>query len=78
MDFGKRCPDGSPLNNKAPAAIISALPGGNELFVFGSHADQETFDEIRRQLDAEKAEIVRLPKNAREVEGRYAAVREKI
>ncbi len=66
-----------PLNNKAPAAIISALPGGNELFVFGSHADQETFDEIRKQIDAEKAEIIKTSKNAREVEGRYAAVRER-
>ncbi|MBK8397062.1 MAG: OmpA family protein [Leptospiraceae bacterium] len=66
-----------PLNNKAPAAIISALPGGNELFVFGSHADQETFEEIKKQLDAEKAEIIKTSKNAKEVEGRYAAVREK-
>lgn len=66
-----------PLNNKAPAAIISALPGGNELFVFGSHADQESFDEIKKQLEAEKAEIVKTSKSAREVEGRYAAVRER-
>ncbi|HMV41584.1 MAG TPA: OmpA family protein [Leptospiraceae bacterium] len=66
-----------PLNNKAPAAIISALPGGNELFVFGSHADQESFEEIKRQMDAEKAEIVKTSKSAREVEGRYAAVRER-
>ena len=66
-----------PLNNKAPAAIISALPGGNELFVFGSHADQETYEELKKQMDLEKAEIVKTSKNVKEVEGRYAAVRER-
>ena len=67
----------APLNNKAPSAIIEALPGGNVLFVFGSFADSEALAEIQKKMDLEKAEILRTSKSQREIEGRYFAVMER-
>ena len=44
--WGKGFQMDAPLNNNQPSAVISALPGGNELFIFGSFGDQEKLKEI--------------------------------
>ncbi|MCT8335242.1 OmpA family protein [Leptospira sp. 85282-16] len=40
----------TPLNNKFPSAVISALPGGNELFVFGNFGEEEMLDNLKREM----------------------------
>jgi outer membrane protein OmpA-like peptidoglycan-associated protein len=39
-----------PLNNKLPSAVISSLPGGNELFLFGSFGEDEAIQEVQREF----------------------------
>lgn len=66
----------APLNNKAPSAVIAALPGGNELFVFGSYGDQDSYIEMKKKLEAERAEIMKSARTMKEFEERYAVVKE--
>ncbi len=66
----------APLNNKAPSAVIGAMPGGNELFVFGTYGDQEIFNEIRRKMEAEKIELLKNSKTPREFEVKYSELKE--
>lgn len=40
----------SPLNNRLPSAVISALPGGNEIFVFGNFGEDEMLDNLKREM----------------------------
>ncbi len=40
----------APLNNKLPSAVISALPGGNELFVFGNFGEEEMLDSLKKEM----------------------------
>ncbi len=40
----------SPLNNRLPSAVISALPGGNELFVFGNFGEEEMMEMLKKEM----------------------------
>ena len=66
-----------PLNNKAPSAVIEALPGGNVLFVFGSFTDEVAEKEARLKFEQEKMDIIKNSKSPKEYEGRYLAVLER-
>ncbi len=61
-----------PLNNETPSAVISALPGGNELFVFGSFAEEEILKNLEREMDREHKKIIKESKNEREYKLRFA------
>ncbi|MDX1960681.1 MAG: OmpA family protein [Leptospiraceae bacterium] len=65
-----------PLNNKAPSAVIAAMPGGNELFVFGSYSDQEVYNELKKRMEFEKMELLKTAKTPREYEVKLLALRE--
>lgn len=39
-----------PLNNRYPSAVISALPGGNELFLFGNFGEDELLENLRLEM----------------------------
>ncbi len=47
------------LNNRLPSAIISALPGGNELFVFGNFGEDEMLDSLRKEMTMRSQEASR-------------------
>lgn len=66
----------NPLNNKAPSAVISAMPGGNELFVFGSYGDEDVFKELKVKLEAEKKELLKTSKTPQEFEQKYSLLKE--
>ncbi|MFO0290875.1 MAG: hypothetical protein ACK52O_18070, partial [Pseudanabaena sp.] len=40
----------APLNNRLPSAVISALPGGNEIFVFGNFGEDEMLENLKREM----------------------------
>ncbi|MDF3818963.1 OmpA family protein [Leptospira sp. 96542] len=40
----------TPLNNRLPSAVISALPGGNQLFVFGNFGEEEMLENLKREM----------------------------
>lgn len=40
----------APLNNRLPSAVISALPGGNEIFVFGNFGEEEMLENLKREM----------------------------
>lgn len=58
----------SPLNNAQPSAVISALPGGNELFIFGSFGDQKQLEELNKEYNKQLYEASRTSKNKAEFE----------
>ena len=66
----------APLNNKAPSAVIAAMPGGNELFVFGTYGENEIFQEMRRKMEMEKIELIKTSKTPREFEVKYSELKE--
>ena len=66
----------APLNNKAPSAVIAAMPGGNELFVFGTYGDQELFNEMRRKMEQEKIELLKTSLTPREFEVKYTELKD--
>ncbi len=66
----------APLNNKAPSAVISPMPGGNELFVFGSYSDQEIYMDLKKKMDHEKTELLKSSKTPKEFETKYAVLKE--
>jgi len=47
------------LNNKLPSAVISALPGGNELFVFGNFGEEDLLDSLRKEISQKSQEASR-------------------
>ncbi|AOP32867.1 hypothetical protein A0128_02660 [Leptospira tipperaryensis] len=57
---------GSPLNNEMPSAVISALPGGNELFVFGTFGEKELLDELGKEFESKGEAAARSSKNSNE------------
>lgn len=57
---------GSPLNNEMPSAVISALPGGNELFVFGTFGEKELLDELGKEFESKGEIAARSSKNSNE------------
>ncbi|MCK6381326.1 MAG: OmpA family protein [Leptospiraceae bacterium] len=61
-----------PLNNDTPSAVISALPGGNELFVFGSYSEEEIIKNLEKEMDTEHKRIIKESKNEREYKLRFA------
>lgn len=65
----------APLNNQAPSAVIAAMPGGNELFVFGTYGDQETYNQMRKELENKKMELLKASKNPKEFEANYAQLK---
>lgn len=56
----------APLNNEMPSAVISALPGGNELFVFGTFGEKELLDELGKDFEAKGESAARSSKNSNE------------
>lgn len=66
----------APLNNKAPSAVIAAMPGGNELFVFGTYGENEIFQELRKKMEQEKMELLKNSKSPRDFEVRYSELKE--
>ena len=66
----------APLNNKAPSAVIAAMPGGNELFVFGTYGENEIFQEMRRKMEMEKIELIKTSKTPREFEVKYSELKD--
>ncbi|MCG6166702.1 OmpA family protein [Leptospira sanjuanensis] len=56
----------APLNNEMPSAVISALPGGNELFVFGTFGEKELLDELEKEFEAKGESAARSSKNSNE------------
>ncbi|WCL50415.1 OmpA family protein [Leptospira sp. GIMC2001] len=58
----------TPLNNKMPSAVISALPGGNELFVFGNFGETELLDDLKLEMDQKSAELVKNVQSRKEFE----------
>ncbi len=61
-----------PLNNETPSAVISALPGGNELFVFGSFSEDEIIKSLEKEMDIEHKKIIKDSKSEREYKMRFA------
>jgi outer membrane protein OmpA-like peptidoglycan-associated protein len=66
----------APLNNRSPSAVIAAMPGGNELFVFGSFGDHDGFTELKRKMDAQKMELLRTSKSPKEFEEKYKILKD--
>ncbi|MCB1179471.1 MAG: OmpA family protein [Leptospiraceae bacterium] len=66
----------APLNNKAPSAVIAAMPGGNELFVFGSYGDQNIYNDLKKKLELEKRELLRTSSSPQEFDQKYALLKE--
>ncbi|XDD51879.1 OmpA family protein [Leptospira sp. WS92.C1] len=56
----------APLNNEMPSAVISALPGGNELFVFGTFGEKELLDDLDKEFGFKKDAAARSSKNPNE------------
>ncbi len=56
----------APLNNEMPSAVISALPGGNELFVFGTFGEKELLDELSKDFETKGNLAARSYKNSNE------------
>ncbi|EQA73323.1 OmpA family protein [Leptospira noguchii] len=56
----------APLNNEMPSAVISALPGGNELFVFGTFGEKELLDELSKDFETKGNLAARSSKNSNE------------
>ncbi len=56
----------APLNNKLPSAVISALPGGNELFVFGNFGEEEMLDTLKKEMMYRSQEASREASNPKE------------
>ncbi|EMJ93576.1 OmpA family protein [Leptospira kirschneri str. JB] len=56
----------APLNNEMPSAVISALPGGNELFVFGTFGEKELLDELSKNFETKADLAARSFKNSNE------------
>ncbi|WP_061227122.1 OmpA family protein [Leptospira interrogans] len=54
----------APLNNEMPSAVISALPGGNELFVFGTFGEKELLDELSKDFETKADLAARSSKNS--------------
>lgn len=66
----------NPLNNKSPSAVISALPGGNELFVFGSFIENDLYADLKEDYERQKQELVRNTKTVTELKVKYAILKE--
>lgn len=62
------------LNNNAPSAIITALPGGNELFVFGSFSDDAEYKQLKRKIESEKTQILKSATSLRDYEEKMQKV----
>lgn len=60
----------SPLNNPMPSAVISALPGGNELFIFGNFGEDTLLDNLKTEMDAKASHLVKTTKSRKEFEYR--------
>lgn len=56
----------APLNNEMPSAVISALPGGNELFVFGTFGERELLEELSKDFESKGELAARSSKNSNE------------
>lgn len=67
---------GSPLNNDTPSAVISAMPGGNELFVFGSFMENEMFHELKSKYNNQKQSLVKDAKSMSDLKIKYLALKE--
>jgi len=62
----------TPLNNRLPSAVISALPGGNELFVFGNFGEEEMLENLKREMLLKSQEASREASNPKEFHFRLA------
>ncbi|TGN21161.1 OmpA family protein [Leptospira idonii] len=56
----------TPLNNRLPSAVISALPGGNELFVFGNFGEEEMLDLLKKEMQFKSQEASREAQNPKD------------
>jgi outer membrane protein OmpA-like peptidoglycan-associated protein len=57
-----------PLNNQMPSAVISVLPGGNEIFVFGNFGEDEMIRSLKTEMDAKSNELLKTTNNRKEFE----------
>lgn len=60
----------SPLNNPMPSAVISALPGGNELFIFGNFGEDTLLDNLKIEMDTKATNLIKTTKSQKEFEYR--------
>jgi outer membrane protein OmpA-like peptidoglycan-associated protein len=58
----------APLNNRMPSAVISALPGGNELFIFGNFGEEELINQLKKEMEAKSEELIKSSENRKEYE----------
>ncbi|MCB1158051.1 MAG: OmpA family protein [Leptospiraceae bacterium] len=66
---------GSPLNNDTPSAVISALPGGNELIVFGSFLENDMFEELKVKYNNQKKDLVKTAKSMSDLRIKYSVLK---
>lgn len=60
----------APLNNQMPSAVISALPGGNELFIFGNFGEESLLNELKEEMDKKAQELNKTTVSRKEYEFR--------
>ncbi len=60
----------APLNNQMPSAVISVLPGGNELFVFGNFGEDELILELQNEMKEKLEKAREQSKDGKEFEYR--------
>lgn len=58
----------APLNNNMPSAVISALPGGNELFIFGNFGEDELTSQLKKEMEAKSQAIIKSSESRKEYE----------
>lgn len=58
----------APLNNQMPSAVISVLPGGNELFVFGNFGEEELMNGLEHEMREKLEKIQEESKDKKEFE----------
>lgn len=67
---------GQPLNNETPSAVISALPGGNELFIFGSFLENKLFAQLKDRYKEQKKELVKSAKSLADLKIEYKKLKQ--
>lgn len=66
----------APLNNKNPSAAITALPGGNELLVFGRFGEEELVDSLREEMNSKSMKAVQSARNHSDAKSRVERLQE--
>lgn len=58
----------APLNNSMPSAVISALPGGNELFIFGNFGEDEIVESLKKEMVEKSESLIKSSESRKEYE----------